>query len=101
MAVEKARRFLKPTTTAIQPPVRPGVLLPLRRKGQTDALSTGRGPLKGASGTCWMRDPYVHDSQGKHHLKRDNKSHYGTIESTVNKSNCLAGKRIGRSVRLK
>ncbi len=31
-------------------------------KRATDALATGRGQLKGASGTDWMRDPYVHDS---------------------------------------
>jgi len=31
-------------------------------KKATDALATGRGQLKGASGTDWMRDPYVHDS---------------------------------------
>ena len=31
-------------------------------KRATDALATGRGPLKGATGTDWMRDPYVHDS---------------------------------------
>ena len=42
--------------------VRPRPLLPLRREERTDALATGRGQLKGASGTDWMRDPYVHDS---------------------------------------
>ena len=31
-------------------------------KRATDALSTGRGQLKGATGTDWMRDPYIHDS---------------------------------------
>ena len=31
-------------------------------KRATDALATGRGQLKGATGTDWMRDPYVHDS---------------------------------------
>ena len=31
-------------------------------KRATDALSKGRGQLKGATGTDWMRDPYVHDS---------------------------------------
>ena len=30
-------------------------------KGTTDALATGRGQLKGATGTDWMRDPYAHD----------------------------------------
>ncbi len=28
----------------------------------TDALASGRGQLKGATGTDWMRDPYSHDS---------------------------------------
>ena len=31
-------------------------------KRATDALATGRGQLKGATGTDWMQDPYVHDS---------------------------------------
>ena len=31
-------------------------------KRATDALATGRGQLKGATGTDWMRDPYIHDS---------------------------------------
>ena len=31
-------------------------------KRATDALSTGRGQLKGATGTDWMRDLYIHDS---------------------------------------
>ena len=30
-------------------------------KRATDALATGRGQFKGATGTDWMRDPYVHD----------------------------------------
>jgi len=30
-------------------------------KRATDALATGRGQLKGATGTDWMRDPYVYD----------------------------------------
>ena len=31
-------------------------------KRETDALSTSRGQLKGATGTDWMRDVYVKDS---------------------------------------
>ena len=31
-------------------------------KRATDALSTGRGQLKGATGTDWMRDPYMSES---------------------------------------
>ena len=31
-------------------------------KRATDALATGRGRLKGATGTDWMGDPYIHDS---------------------------------------
>ena len=31
-------------------------------KKATDALATGRGQLKGATGTERMRDPYVHDT---------------------------------------
>ena len=31
-------------------------------KRATDALATGRGQLKGATGSDWMRDPYGHDS---------------------------------------
>ena len=31
-------------------------------KRVTDTLATGRGQLKGATGTDWMRDPYVQDS---------------------------------------
>ena len=30
-------------------------------KRATDALATGRGQLKGATGTDWMRDPYIQD----------------------------------------
>ena len=33
-------------------------------KRATDALATGRGQLKGATGTDWIKDPFVHDSQG-------------------------------------
>ena len=42
-------------------------------KRATGALATGRGQLKGATGTDWMRDPYVHDLQGRH-LKNPDKS---------------------------
>lgn len=31
-------------------------------KRATDALATGRGELKGATGSDWMRDSFVHDS---------------------------------------
>ncbi len=53
---------LKPNAFPIVNTQSPG-LSPLESpKRATDALATGRGQLKGATGTDWMRDPYVHDS---------------------------------------
>lgn len=45
-------------------------------KRATDALATGRGQLKGATGTDWMRDPYFHDSEGSRHLEATGSFNY-------------------------